>query len=141
MRSKLLLAALAMSAIGVAARPIQVLILSGHDHHDWRATEPYLHKLLDDAGRFEVRVEEEPAGITADTLSNFDVLVLHYNGVRWPAATENAVLDFIRSGKGAVALHASTYTFAGLKTQGPEFHDKEFIQPAWPEWWKLIGAH
>ncbi len=140
MRCKFL--ALCFCAIAAAAaRPIQVLILSGHDHHDWRATEPYLHKLLDDAGRFEVRVEEEPAGITADTLAKFDVLVLHYNGVRWPASTETAVLDAIRSGKGVVALHASTYTFAGLKTQGPEFHDKEFIQPAWPEWWKLLGAH
>jgi len=124
-----------------ADRPVQALIITGHDHHDWRTTTPYLRQLLDETGRFEVRVEEEPAGITADTLTAFDVLILHYNGVRWPEVTEKAVLDAIRAGKGAVALHASTYTFAGLKTQGPEFHDKEFIQPPWTEWWRLIGAH
>lgn len=131
---------LACAAPSLAAPAIQVLILSGHDHHDWRSTTPYLRQLLTDTGRFKVRVEEEPAGLTPDTLSKFDVLVLHYNGVRWPTATENAVLDFVRQGKGAVALHAATYTFSGLKTQGPEFHDKEFVQPPWPEWFDLIGG-
>ena len=135
------IAALGLCSTASAAPAIQALILTGHDHHDWRSTTPYLRKLLEESGRFEVRVEEEPAGITAGTLARFDVLILHYNGVRWPAATEQAVLDFVRAGKGAVALHAATYTFAGLKTQGPEFHDREFVEPAWTEWWKLVGAH
>src|SRR5579862_3542066 len=98
-----LLAAAVFSAASLAAAPIQALILTGHDHHDWRSTTPYLRQLLGKSGRFEVRVEEEPAGLTADTLAKFDVLILHYNGVRWPAVTENAVLDFVRAGKGAVA--------------------------------------
>jgi len=135
------LALLLCPAVLPAAPVIRTLIISGHDHHDWRSTTPYLRKLLDDTGRFEVRVEEEPTGITAATLENFDVLILHYNGLRWPAETEKAVLDAIRSGKGAVALHAATYTFGGLKTQGPEFHDKEFFQPPWADWGKMIGAH
>jgi uncharacterized protein len=133
--------ALMLPAALPAAQPIQALIITGHDHHDWRSTTPYLVKLLNDAGRFEVRVEEAPAGITADTLAPYDVLILHYNGVRWPAGTEKAVLDAVRGGKGAVAVHAATYTFSGLKTQGPEFHDKEFIEPRWVDWGMMVGAY
>lgn len=90
-----------------AAPAIQVLILTGRDSHDWRSTTPYLRQLLNKTGRFEVRVEEEPAGLTAETLSKYDLLILHYNGPRWPPATESAVLNFVRQGKGAVALHAA----------------------------------
>ena len=43
---------------------IRVLILSGRNNHDWRTTTPFLRKILVDSGRFDVRVEEEPAGIT-----------------------------------------------------------------------------
>jgi hypothetical protein len=35
----------------------------------------------------------------------------------------------------------ATYTFSGLKTQGPEYHDKELIQPRWAEWGKMVGAY
>jgi type 1 glutamine amidotransferase len=138
---KLLAVLLSCAALRAAEPAIQALILSGYDHHDWRSTTPYLRKLLTDTGRFEVRVEEEPVGITAGTLEKFDVLILHYNGARWPQATEDAVLRAIHAGKGAVAVHAATYTFSGLKTQGPEYHDREFIQPRWTAWGKMVGAY
>src|SRR5262245_23725897 len=61
------LALLVLPALSHAAQPIQVLVITGHDHHDWRSTTPFLVKLLNDTGRFEVRVEEAPGGITAAT--------------------------------------------------------------------------
>src|SRR5208282_6851971 len=54
---------------------IRVLIFSGRNNHDWRSTTPFLRKVLVDSGRFDVRVEEEPAGVTASTLAAYDVLV------------------------------------------------------------------
>ena len=54
---------------------IRVLIFSGRNNHDWRTTTPFLRKILVNSGRFDVRVEEEPAGITAATLAAYDVLV------------------------------------------------------------------
>jgi hypothetical protein len=59
------------------------LIITGRDHHDWQSTTPHLRKLLTDTGRFAVRAEEEPAGITPATLAKYDVVILHYNGPRW----------------------------------------------------------
>src|SRR5881628_1995261 len=58
------------------------LIPTGRDHHDWQSTTPFLRKLLADTGRSAVRVEEEPAGITAGTLAKYDVVIPHYNGPR-----------------------------------------------------------
>src|SRR5208337_609767 len=52
---------------------IRVLILSGRNNHDWRTTTPFLRKTLVESGRFDVRVEEEPMGITDATLAAYDV--------------------------------------------------------------------
>ena len=71
-------------------------------------------KVLNDTGRFDVRLEEEPNGINAETLAPFDVLVGDYCGPRWPEVTEKAVEEFVRSGKGLVVVHA-----AGLPLRRP----------------------
>ena len=76
---------------------IRVLIFSGRNNHDWRTTTPFLHKFLVDSGRFDVRVEEEPVGVTAATLAAYDVLVLDYQGPRWGKVTEKAVVEFRQS--------------------------------------------
>src|SRR5208282_3656427 len=86
---------------------IRVLIFSGRNNHDWRTTTPFLRKVLVDSGRFDVRVEEEPAGVTAATLAAYDVLVLDYEGPRWGKVTEEAVENFVKQGKGLVAVHAA----------------------------------
>src|ERR1700680_4766517 len=63
-----------------AAGPLRVLIISGQGDHDWRATTPFLRRILVDTGRFDVRVCESPAGLTDRTLADFDVLVDNYAG-------------------------------------------------------------
>ena len=70
---------------------LRVLILSGRNNHDWRTTTPVLRKILAESRRFDVRVEEEPAGITAHTLAPYDLLVIDYNGPRWGPETEKAI--------------------------------------------------
>ncbi len=97
---------------------LRILILSGRNNHDWRTTTPFLKKLLLDTGRFDVRVCEEPAGITSDTLSAYDAIVVDYCGLRWGAATEKAVETFVRSGKGMVVVHGASYAFSGLEVLG-----------------------
>jgi len=85
---------------------LRVLLLSGRNNHDWRTTTPFLRQLLVDTGRFDVRVVEEPAGLTAQTLAVYDLVVSDYCGPRWGAATEQALVDFVRAGKGLVPCTA-----------------------------------
>lgn len=119
---------------------IRVLILSGRNNHDWRATTPFLRKILLDSGRFDVRVNEEPAGLTGETLAAYNVLVLDYNGPRWGKVAEQAVEEFVRSGKGMVAIHAASYAFGGLEVLGDRHVRTGIHEPPWPEYARMIGA-
>jgi type 1 glutamine amidotransferase len=118
---------------------IRVLILSGRNNHDWRSSTPFMEKVLNDTGRFDVRVEEEPNGINADTLAPFDVLVDDYCGPRWGEVTEKAIEAFIRSGKGLVAVHAADYPFVGMVVLGANQSRTTITEPVWEEWKRIIG--
>ena len=84
-RSRPIVLLLAAAACALAADPpgkIKTLILSGANNHDWRATTPRLREILDRSGRFDVRVTEEPAALTAAILASYQLIVLDYNGPR-----------------------------------------------------------
>ena len=119
---------------------IRVLILSGQNNHDWRTTTPFLEKLLLNTGRFDVRVNEEPVGMTSDTLAVYDVVVLDYNGPRWGQTAENALVDFVRSGKGLVAVHGANWAFSGLVVLADHHVPTGIMEPAWPEYKSMIGG-
>lgn len=97
---------------------IQVLIITGQNGHDWRSTTPELRKVLEDTGRFEVRVTEEFRGAGPETLAPYDLVVLNYFERRkpelwWGERAQNVLLDFVRSGKGLVMYHFSLAAFDG----------------------------
>lgn len=119
---------------------IRVLILTGQNNHDWRATTPCLRKLLLNTGRFDVRVNEDPTGMTAETLAAYDVVVLNYNGTRWGPTAERALVNFVRSGKGLVAVHGANWSFSGLVVLGDNSVPTGIMEPAWPEYKKMIGG-
>lgn len=118
----------------------RVLIFSGRNNHDWRTTTPFLKKVLVDSGRFDVRVEEEPRGITDATLDAYDALVLDYDGPRWGEATEKAVEHFVKSGRGLVAVHAASYAFTGLEVLGDNHVRTGIKEPVWPEYLQMLGG-
>ena len=119
---------------------IRVLILSGQNNHDWRTTTPCLRQLLLNSGRFDVRVNEEPTGMTPATLAVYDVVVLDYNGPRWGPNAEAALADFVRSGKGLVGVHGANWAFSGLVVLGDHHVPTGIMEPPWPEYKKMIGG-
>ncbi|HOL73228.1 MAG TPA: ThuA domain-containing protein [Bryobacteraceae bacterium] len=128
------------AAIAATAAPVRVLILSGRNNHDWRTTTPHLRQLLEKSGRFDVRVQEEPAGLNDAILKSYDLLVLDYNGARWGATAEKAVENFVRSGKGLVAVHAAMYAFGGLQILGDRHVRTGIVEPPWPEYAAMLGG-
>jgi type 1 glutamine amidotransferase len=117
------------SLLAQTAPKVKVLILTGVSNHDWRATTPVLREILERTGRFEVRVNEEGRGCGPETFAPYDVLLLNYNdykqtaGLWWDARAREAMLDFVRTGKGLVSYHASNNAFWG-----------------WPEYDRLVGG-
>lgn len=114
----LLIAGSLISATAQQQPKIQALIITGQNGHDWRGTTPVLRQQLEDTGRFEVRVTEEFRGAGPETLAPYDVVILNYYEkkkpeLRWGERADNALLDFVRSGKGLVMYHFSTAAFEG----------------------------
>lgn len=143
MHAKLLLALLGTAALALAAAPVKVLLVTGHadlPYHRWQETTACLGSILASGGRFDLRVVEEPRGLSAAALEGYDVLVVNYHGPRWPATAERAVEDFVRLGQGLFAFHHASYG----PFFGHEFRDRKWRQgPAgsgWEEFPKMIGA-
>lgn len=113
----------------VGAEPLQVLILSGRNNHNWKQTTPELVKLYQDSPRFVVDVTEDPTTCTNDVLAKYDALVSNWcawpdvNNRQWGQQAEKALLGFVRSGKRFVLVHAASATF----------HN-------WPEYQQMAGA-
>ena len=136
-----LLMTLCLAAGGASPEPIRVLFLTGQTdlpYHDWRVSTPFLRGVLAGTGRFDVKVLEEVRGVTPATLAGTDVLVLNYNGPRWGDATETAIEEFVKSGKGLVSFHGVTYG---------EFYGQVFEQrwvaggtKGWLAYPRIIGA-
>ncbi len=125
-----LMLAIPLAAQTPAAKPqkIRTLIITGDNAHDWRAVTPELRKVLEATGRFDVRITEEFRGAGPETLAPYDLVVLNFHNRRpdnrWGERAENALLEFVRSGKGLVMYHFSVAAFNG-----------------WDEYEKLSGAN
>lgn len=119
---------------------LRVLILSGRNNHEWRESTPFLRKILEASGRFDVRVTEEPSALNEATLRPYDVLVSDYCGPRWSAQAEHAVEQFVSNGGGLVVVHAASYAFGDLQVLGEHQHPTGVKEPAWDVWASMVGA-
>ena len=102
---------------------LDALILSGHmtrehdnEHRSFRAHNQWLTSLLEDTGRFRVRVIEDPRGIGAEVIDRYDVVIVVFEGrdgffdkgVGFGPVTDAALLNFVHDGgKGIVWFHGS----------------------------------
>ena len=101
-----------------AAEPIRALIVTGQNNHNWPVSHRVLKSILENSGRFAVSVAVSPG--PGEDMSGFapdfgacDVVVLDYNGDRWPSSTDSAFVRYLRGGGGLVVYHAANNAFAG----------------------------
>lgn len=98
-----------------ANQPIRIVILSGQNVHDWKATTPFLEKLYGAQAAFKVvEVVEDVGQITAATFERCDVIVSNWTchpqmtGGPWTEEGKKAFGDALRAGKGLVQFHAAS---------------------------------
>jgi type 1 glutamine amidotransferase len=104
------------------------LILSGGGSHDWRTSTPILRRILAETGRFDVRVCESPAGLTARTLEDFDVLVDDGGPGATGDETGRVIGAFVELGKGLVVTHGALAPFVEMRMQSggkPPAHSEQ----------------
>lgn len=106
--------ALVASPLSEAA-PIRIVILSGANVHDWKATTPFLERMYNDSGRFKVvGVVNDVTKVTDATFAPCDVIVSNWTchpvmtGGPWTAESKKAFANAIAGGKGMVSFHAAS---------------------------------
>lgn len=100
------------------SKPIKALVISGQNNHNWQVSHKVLKQILDNSGLFVTDIALTAlAGGDMTTFkpdfSQYDVVVLDYNGDRWPAETDSAFVKYVRKGGGVVIYHAADNAFAG----------------------------
>jgi type 1 glutamine amidotransferase len=120
--------------VNPAEQRLRVLIISGQNsyEHDWTGMNNMLRGLMQDSGRFDVRVTEDFDHGSLAMLKAYDVVLLNYSS-RWNYADAQqhlwsdeafkALYQYVREGGGLVAYHSSF-------TWGRDI----------PEYKRLIGA-
>jgi type 1 glutamine amidotransferase len=108
--------------------PLRVLLLSGQNNHDWKATTPRLKAILEEGGRCAVEVSDAPGTLAPAAFARCDAVVSNWNNWGktvddWPEPMKTAFLDVARNGKGVVFVHASCASY-----------------PKWEEFHTLAGA-
>jgi len=116
----LLTVTLAAAAFDAQAKPkkLRALIVSGQNNHNWQVSHRVLRLILDQSGIFDTDIALTPAAggdmnEFKPDFSDYDVVVLDYNGDRWPSATDSAFVRYLRGGGGLVVYHAANNAFAG----------------------------
>ena len=125
---------LASNRLTSAQTPIQVLLVTGQSnrYHNWEVSSPIVKRQLEESGRFTVSLKATPPkGATpnqdmssfAPKFSDYQVVVLDYEGFEFSAPVKQELVDYIKSGSRLVVLHAADNAF-----------------PGWPEYNEMIGV-
>lgn len=102
---------------------IKVAILTGQNNHAWMIDTPVLKNIIDEAKLFEATILQTPdrksknkaeewKAFTPD-FTQYDVIVLNYNGEMWPDHVKKAWLDYVSGGGKVYSFHAGNNPFRG----------------------------
>ena len=108
------------SPAGRPAPTLKALLVDGqtNPYHDWKATSPILKRALEETGLFTVDVATVLPGKAKDfkpKFSDYQVVVLNYEGEEWPAETKKAFEKYVADGGGLVVFHADDNAFGKWK--------------------------
>ena len=100
---------------------INVLIVDGHNNHNWRESTPVLKQDLEETGLFAVTVATAPEDTGKmdefnPKFSDYDVVVMNYNdSPDWSEETQKAFVEYVENGGGLVIYHAASMAFRDWK--------------------------
>ena len=113
----------ALLPIETAGDVVKVIIISGQNNHDWKATTPFMKGVLDKNGQFQTTLSITPTnGAPAaewdawrPKFSDYQCVLLNYNGQMWPEQVKKDFVEYVRNGGGVVLIHAANNSFSGWK--------------------------
>lgn len=135
----LLLSVVLAAQTEAAEKPakLRVLLVTGFDVgvHKWRETTQQTAAILEDSGRFEVKICEDIGIFESSALESYDVVVLNYGFWKQPEPSEKAkagLLNYVKGGKALVSMHFSCSSFQDWT---------EYRELLGRVWKKGVGGH
>lgn len=114
-------------------RRVEILFLGDNGHHRPIERIPSLMAALGTKG-INLTYSDNLEDLNASNLAKYDGLLVYANWDSIPAAPEKALIDYVSSGKGLIALHCASYCFRNspeyVKMVGGQFwrHKMDTIQ-------------
>jgi putative membrane-bound dehydrogenase-like protein len=106
--------ALGLSLLGISAaqsaEPLKLLFLGDSGHHQPAARFKDLQPAMKERG-IELTYTDKMEDINAENLGKYAGLVIYANTTRISPEQEQAMLDYVASGKGLIPLHCASYCF------------------------------
>jgi putative membrane-bound dehydrogenase-like protein len=91
-------------------RRLEILFLGDNGHHRPIERIPSLMAALGPKG-INLTYTDQLKDVTPDNLAKYDGLLIYANWDSIPAPQEKALLDYVSSGKGLIAVHCASYCF------------------------------
>jgi len=119
-------------------RRIEVLFLGDNGHHRPVERVPQIMAALGPRG-INFTYTDNLDDLNPETLSKYDALMLYANWDSIAPPQSKALLDFVASGKGFLAIHCASYCFRNdpeiVRLMGGQFwrHTWDTIQPVWTQ--------
>lgn len=115
MKTRLLTLLFILPFVLLQAKPIKVLLITGQTNpsHRWKVTSSHLKATLDYYHKFETEVVVVASEMTDfnPTFSDYQLVVLCYNGKVWPKETQTNFEHFVENGGGVVLVHEANNAF------------------------------
>ncbi len=109
---------------------VPVLLLTGgqREHHGYRDQALFLSELLENSGDFRVTICEDAAILETPAMAKYAILIVNADRrdpeFKFTEGQQRALLDFVKSGHGFVAIHGA-----------------DNAAPDWlPEWREMLGG-
>lgn len=111
-----------LAVIGLQAKPIRVMLLTGQTdkYHNWQVTSSHLKATLDNNPIFKTdlvlipQISTEQERFNPD-FSAYNVVVLNMNTPAWSEPMKKAFVSFVKNGGGVVVIHEANNAFPDWK--------------------------
>jgi uncharacterized protein len=96
----------------------KTLIITGQGEHNWKTSSVAVKQILDETGLFSSAIlttppeGEDMSGFSPD-FSKYKLVVVDYDGEKWPEKTTAALVDFVNNGGGVVFYDSKSDPVSG----------------------------
>ncbi|MEX2188688.1 MAG: PVC-type heme-binding CxxCH protein [Pirellulales bacterium] len=92
------------------ARRLAILFLGDNGHHEPAKRATSITPVLERRG-IDVTYTDDVAQLTKENLAKYDGVLIYRDSGDLPAANEQALIEYLESGKGVIPIHCASHTF------------------------------